>query len=463
MKNKLKIPLSIAILSILAYSNQGISSLPQQCLYYLTRESWHLNAATIGLISWVVGLAWYIKILWGYIADKVQDTKKCLIISYLSMLAVYAFIITFGLNLVTLIITGLLINICIGFADTNVDKQMVIAEKKHNLKGRLQAIQWTALGVGGLIVALGGAYIAKYFDYKLAYGLAGIIPICMLIYLFKYYKNKNIIKKKVSNITINIKKIFYNTLHVGLVIVAIILVHKLTNINYTWTIYNFHIFYKLLLISIIPIFIIISSIIYWIYKLIASSKDGLKKIKSPRLIVGLIFIACLNFCPSFGTALMIKLRETMGVDKLFLGYLGAMGTVLGIVGYLIYYKFAYKFPMKKLLYFMVAFAGITNLFYLYIPNQWFLVGYNLAFGAFGGITFMTLLAFFVTIIPTGSEGLFYALVTSVSNFTARGGNYFGGLIYDKIGYNANVIISSGLTLCCIFMIPFLKIGAVENS
>jgi len=391
MKNKVKIPFGIAILSILAYSNQGISSLPDQCLYYLTREAWHLNAATIGLIGWVVGLAWYVKIIWGYIADKVQDTKKCLIISYLSMLAIYAFIITFGLNLVTLIITGLLINICIGFADTNVDKQMVIAEKKHNLKGRLQAIQWTALGVGGLVVALGGAYIAKYFDYKLAYGLAGIIPICMLIYLFYFISSKKIKKE-----------------NIGL-------------------------------------------------------KENFKKLKSPRLIIGLVFIAFLNFCPSFGTALMIKLRETMGVDKLFLGYLGAMGTVLGIVGYLIYYKFAYKFPMKKLLYFMVAFAGITNLFYLYIPNQWFLVLYNLLFGAFGGITFMTLLAFFLTIIPTGSEGLFYALVTSVSNFTARGGNYFGGLIYDKMGYNWNVIISSGLTLLCLGFIPFLKIGGKNES
>ena len=391
MKNKVKIPFGIAILSILAYSNQGISSLPDQCLYYLTREAWHLNAATIGLIGWVVGLAWYVKIIWGYIADKVQDTKKCLIISYLSMLAIYAFIIIFGLNLITLIITGLLINVCIGFADTNVDKQMVIAEKKHNLKGRLQAIQWTALGVGGLVVALGGAYIAKYFDYKLAYGLAGIIPICMLIYLFYFISSKKIKKE-----------------NIGL-------------------------------------------------------KENFKKLKSPRLIIGLVFIVFLNFCPSFGTALMIKLRETMGVDKLFLGYLGAMGTVLGIVGYLIYYKFAYKFPMKKLLYFMVAFAGITNLFYLYIPNQWFLVLYNLLFGAFGGITFMTLLAFFLTIIPTGSEGLFYALVTSVSNFTARGGNYFGGLIYDKMGYNWNVIISSGLTLLCLGFIPFLKIGGKNES
>ena len=422
MKNKVKIPLSIALLSILAYSNQGISSLPQQCLYYLTRESWHLNASTIGLISWVVGLAWYIKVFWGYIADKVQNTKNCLIISYLLMLGLYAFIIAFGLNLLTLIITGLLINVCIGFADTNVDKQMVITEQKYKLKGRLQAIQWTALGVGGLIVALGGAYIAKYFpehiNYKVAYGLAGIIPICMLIYLFKFYKNKR--SKKGRWECSNCDNIEYSEREIM-----------------CWKCGKGEMLYK---------------------KNKYNLKENLKKLKSPKLIVGLIFIACLNFCPSFGTALMIKLRETMGVDKLFLGYLGAMGTILGIVGYLIYYKWAYKFPMKKLLYFMVTFAGLTNLFYLYIPNQWFLAGYNLAFGAFGGIAFMTLLAFFVTIIPAGSEGLFYALVTSVSNFSARGGNYIGGLIYDKMGYSVNVLLSSGLTLLCIAFVPFLKIG-----
>ncbi len=387
MKNKIKIPLGVAILSILAYSNQGISSLPEQCIYYLTRESWGLSASMIGLISWVTGIAWYIKILWGYIADKTNNVKRNLIIAYTFLLLLYGYVIIFGLTLTSLIVIGLLVNCCIGFSDTNVDKQMCVTEKKLGLKGRLQAIQWTALGVAGLIVALGGAYIAKYSTYKVAYALAGIIPIAMISYLCFFMKKESTENKK----PIDFRKNF-------------------------------------------------------------------AKIKNRRLIMGLVFIACLNFCPSFGTSLMIKVREVLHVDKLFLGYLGAMGTVLGIIGYLIYYKWAYKFPMKKLLYFMVIFSGLTNLFYLYIPNQWFLVIYNIAFGAFGGITFMTLLAFFVTIIPNGSEGFFYALVTSVSNFSARGGNFLGGLVYDKWGYVPNVIISSVLTLACVFFIPALKIG-----
>ena len=70
---------------------------------------------------------------------------------------------------------------------------------------------------------------------------------------------------------------------------------------------------------------------------------------------------------------------------------------------------------------------------------------------------MTLLAFFVHIIPSGSEALMYAIVTSTNNFFVRGGNFFGGVIYDKFGYNITVLISSGLTLLCIFFIPKLLI------
>jgi len=319
-----------------------------------------------------------------------KKTKYYLAGSCAILLFCYFYIIAFGLTFLSLIILMTIINVCIGFADVAVDTRMVVAEQQYDLKGRLQAIQWTALGIAGLVVALGGAGLAKYLpepiNYKVAYGLAGIIPLGMLVYLFTKYK-----ENKVSEV----KKF--------------------------------------------------------------SFKENFKKIKNKRLLTGLLFIACLNFAPSFGTALMIKVREGLQVDKMFLGYLGAMGTVLGIIGYFIYYKWAYKFPIKKLLYFMVVFSAITNLFYLYIPSKWFLVGYNVAFGAFSGITFMALLAFFVKIIPSGSEGFFYAVVTSVSNFTSRGGNFLGGLIYDLTNYQTTVIISSIFTFMCLFLIPLLKL------
>ena len=387
---KNKIPLTIALICILQYANQGISSLPDQCLYYLTRETWHLSAFMLGLIGWVSGFAWYIKIFWGIIADKLKDTKAALLGSFGILLLAYLWVIVYGLNFISLIITGLIINACIAFADTNVDKEMVKAEQELTLKGRLQAIQWSALGIAGLVVALLGAWIAKTFpepfNYQLGHAIAAIIPIIAVAFL--------VLRKKKTEY-IPSKRIKF--------------------------------------------------------------KEQLKKLKDKRLLWGLAFIICLQFCPSFGTALMIKLREGMHIDKMFLGYLGALGTVLGVIGYLIYYKFAYKYPLKKLLFFMIIFNAITNLFYLYIPNQWVLILYNVLFGAFGGITFMAFLRFFVSIIPKGGEAFYYALVTSVANFAARAGGAFGGLVYDHYGYTINVLVSTITTLACLWFLPKLQI------
>jgi len=390
-KNNLQIPI---LFFILVYANQGISGLPDQAIYYLTRETWLLSASNIGLISFITAFAWYIKILWGYLIDFCKigknSTRNYLYISYGLMISLYIFIIFFGLNIYTLIITGLLINCCIGLCDVANDSQMVIYEQKYNLFGKLQSIQWTALGFAGLLVALFGAKIADSFSfdigYRVAYAFALILPILTLCYLkFGYKEIQTSVKKR-----FDFKEIFQN-------------------------------------------------------------------FKNNKFVFALLFILCLQLCPSFGTALMIKAREELMVSKMFLGYLSATGTVLGIIGYILYYIKFHKVPMKKLLYFMVTFTAISNLFYLYIPNQWYLVGYNVIFGAFSGITFLTLLAFFAKIVPIGNEGLFYAFITSISNLCGRGGNLLGGIIFDNYGYNTTVIVSTVLTFACLFFIPKLAL------
>jgi len=381
---------------ILVYANQAFSGLMDSCIYYLTRENWHLSAGTIGLIGLITGLAWYIKPLWGFLLDycpiKNYRSKYYLRYSYIFLLCIYAFVIFYGLpNVLTIIITGLLINFCIGINDVANDTVMVNLEQKYNLKGKIQALQWSSSAVAGLVVLILGGFLAQNFayhvGYRIAYGIAGLLPIGTLFYLYKYYKEDPIQE-----------------------------IRKHTN------------FFKDIL-----------------------------KVLNPQILLCLGFVACFQLCPSFGTALMIKARESMGVGKMFLAYVGATGTVLGLIGYLLYYWKAYKYPLKKLLYFMVVFSAVTNLFYLYIPNKWFLVIYNIAFGAFSGIAFLSLLAFFAKIVPKGSEGMIYAVITSLSNLCARGGSYLGGTIYDHYGYNTNVIVSTVLTLLCLFFIPHLKI------
>lgn len=393
MQNKHKIPF---LFFILIYFQQGFVSLPDQALYYLTHEVWLWSLGTLGFISFITGLAWYVKPVFGFLLDNFkigkQSTRNYLLINAVGLISVFTYIIVYGLSSITsFIITGLLINMFIGCSDVANDSQMVIYEQKYNLKGKLQSIQWTALGVGGVIVCLLGAKIPSIFPelvaYKYAYGITLIVPIVVIIYLLTGYKEQPTEKKE----------------------------------KIDW-------------------------------------KEIWRELKNKQLLLALAFVGCLQLSPSFGLALMDMARDELGASKMFMGYLSATGTVLGVTGYMLYYWKFHKFPLKKLLYFMIIFSAFTNMFYLYVPSKWFLVGYNLAFGTVSGIAFMALLAFFAQIVPKGNEGAFYALVTSLSNLCAKGGNWIGGAVCDAYGYNTTVIISTLFTLACLFFIPKLKIG-----
>ena len=226
--------------------------------------------------------------------------------------------------------------------------------------------------------------------------------------------------------------------------------------------YNYKVAYGIMLILPVILFIYLTKYYQKSETKKIPTKINWQYFKNKEFLIGILFILFLRFSPSFGKALMIKMREVMLIDKMFIGYLGATGTVLGLLGYILYYWKGYKLDMKKLLYFAVAFSGLTNLCYLWIPNKWVIFSYSIIFGAFDGIAFLTILAFIAKIVPTGNEAFFYALVTSVNNLSARLGGVAGGWIYDQYGYAINVIVASITTLACLFFIPHLYIRKTNN-
>ena len=113
--------------------------------------------------------------------------------------------------------------------------------------------------------------------------------------------------------------------------------------------------------------------------------------------------------------------------------------------------------MKKLLYFSVIFGGISTLWYLWIPNQWWLLAYSIILGTVGAVSHLVLLAYVAKTTPKGYEAIVFAMLCSVLNLGAMGSGYIGGLLYDMIGFNTLVIISAIFTFACLFFIPHLKL------
>ena len=382
---------------VLVYFNQGWMSMPDQAIYYLVKEYWGMGAGAVGFVAFITGIAWYTKIIWGMLLD-FRPLGKNSTKNYLTISYVFLLILY------------------------------------------------------AYIVFFGVSFFTLIFT--------GILINCCIGVADVANDKKMVILEQKHKLNGKLQSIQWGSLGLAGLIVSLLgalIAHLFSPPVACRVAYG--------VAMIVPIVIL-----RYLHTRFKEEKTVVQKInwkeiwvklQDKQLLMCLLFIGCLQLCPSFGIALQSEARETLHVSKLFLGFLGATGTVLGISGYALYYWKFHKYNMKKLLYFMIVFSAITNLFYLYIPNQWYLLGYNIAFGTVSGITFLTLLAFFAKIVPKGNEAMFYAIITSLSNLCGRGGSWIGGVIYDVSNYHTNVWISTIFTLACLFIIPKLKIS--ENK
>lgn len=206
-------PVSVAlryyIFFALIYAIQGINGLPGQVVYYLMREQWGWTIQTIQYIGAITMIPWIIKPLYGLFSDLVPwggyRTRRYLIVNYILIIFVCAYILLMGLSYWAILFTGLLLGFALAFNDVACDSVMVRAEQKAGTLGKIQAIQWTSIGIVSLIVSLGGAYIAKYYDYKLAYALMAILPAFGIWYIWRYHNEE---KSTITRSWIQVKSMF---------------------------------------------------------------------------------------------------------------------------------------------------------------------------------------------------------------------------------------------------------------
>jgi len=188
-----------------------------------------------------------------------------------------------------------------------------------------------------------------------------------------------------------------------------------------------------------------------------------KALKSKQLWISVAFLFCLWFSPSFGLALMFKMRDILNFNKIFIGLLGTTGSAFGILGAIIYWKICKKINLKKLLYLTTFLAGITTFCYLYYPNWQIAVLYAVIFGIFGMISHLVILDYAAQITPKEAEAFTFAGICSVLNFGSMGSTVVGGFLYSRIGLNWLIIISGIFTLLCLAFIPYLKIGDKSHA
>lgn len=188
-------------LSALIYFTQGIGSLASQALYYYLRETLGLSVGTIMSIGSISSIPWMIKPVYGYISDhfKLFGTHRKHYIILSSLVSVVACL---ALGLTPFVSVSLLIALltvdALGGAmkDVAVDGMMVEEGQKRKITGKIQSIQWTALGIAQVLTGVVGGYIAEKASYRLAFLIISLFPLAIALLANFYNEPKKVIKHK---------------------------------------------------------------------------------------------------------------------------------------------------------------------------------------------------------------------------------------------------------------------------
>lgn len=176
-------------LSSAVYFTQGIEGLPSQGLFYYLKETLHYSPEKIMVLSSVTIFAWLVKPIIGYSIDNFFNKKVWIFISVAADIILALILGLAAMPIIALISILVLNSANAAFRDVAVDGIMCVEGKKYQATGKIQSVQWIALAISGLLVGVGGGYIAERWGYKA--GFLWLIPVYLAVGITAYLYKEN--------------------------------------------------------------------------------------------------------------------------------------------------------------------------------------------------------------------------------------------------------------------------------
>ena len=215
--------------------------------------------------------------------------------------------------------------------------------------------------------------------------------------------------------------------------------------------------YKIGFLCLIPVYFLVALPAYFYQEERQENKHStlftdLKKLFSDKklLIIGL-FIFLYKYSPSFGTPLFFIQRDSFKWGKMWIGTLGTLSTLFGVIGALLYYKFSQKIDIKKWLYYSVLAGGLTTLSYLYYTPVTAVV-YDVVYAVVGMFIFIMVMDFMARHSVKGLEATSFALLCSINNLAGVSSSLSGAFLLPLVGLKWLIVLSALTSFLCLFLI-----------
>jgi MFS family permease len=179
------------------------------------------------------------------------------------------------------------------------------------------------------------------------------------------------------------------------------------------------------------------------------------------LVAGFIFF--FTFSPSFGPGFLYYQTDRLRFSQEFIGVLNAVQSFGSVLGALTYGPLSRQWPLRRTINISIGFSAAWTLIYLLYRGPWSGAVIDFTYGWVYMVTTLALLDLAARACPTHVEGAFFALLMSVYNAGIQGSQWTGGHLYDFVGFEWLVLISTGATLLTYILVPFVHIERIEAA
>jgi predicted MFS family arabinose efflux permease len=173
------------------------------------------------------------------------------------------------------------------------------------------------------------------------------------------------------------------------------------------------------------------------------------------------FILGWTFSPSFGPAFLFYQTDVLHFDQQFIGHLGALASLAGVVGAVIYAPLSRRVPLRRLINLSIGIATVNTLAYLIYRDWISALIIDVLFGGIGMITRLAILDLAAKSCPRHVEATFFAFLMSVYNGGTQISENVGARFYDAYGYTPLVLVSTVTTAAVWLLVPFVRIDRIE--
>lgn len=383
---------SVALLTSLVYFVQGALAISAVAFpLFLRGKGW--TVSEIATFSFVVGLPWAFKVVYGALSDgiPIRGLRRKPYVIIASFLSIVSWL---GLALLPqdrsflylLVVVGNL-----GFALTDVVTDALVVENstEHNTQ-IYQSLAWGFRSFGAVLGGILGGWLAESIPYRWIFGLTASLPVMTLL---------------------------------GAFFIRETLQREERRGRLLWE----------------PI------------------KGSLAALFGGDLRQFSLLLIVTSFSASFSTPFFFFLKEKLSFNETFLGFLSSLTWLGAVLGCLVYGKFLTNTPVKKTLRWAVWLNFLNVLTTYWVIDRWTGATLSFLGGITGYISLLPFMAAAALLSrQKGIEGSLFALLMSINNLGQLVSTFIGGKLFDIMGLAPLILLSAMVALSGLFFVTRLR-------